>query len=183
MEVKDTAALFKCLGDETRLRILMLLKESDSYVELLSSRLDLTPGTLSHHLKKLEAHGFVKCSRSQFYVIYSLNTDGPAREILSNVLAVLPEADEGISDDERYRRRVLSAFIRDGRLTLIPSQLKKREIVYRHMLESVAVGQVLCEKEINALIEKWYEDYCTVRRDFISCGLMTRENGVYTRIR
>ncbi|MBQ8508952.1 MAG: metalloregulator ArsR/SmtB family transcription factor [Clostridia bacterium] len=179
MELSQTAALFKCLGDETRLRILAMLMQSDSYVELLASRLDLTPGTVSHHLKKLEACGLVQCSRSQFYMIYSLRRDGVAAAILS----LLPEEDDGVSDDERYRRQILAAFIKNGRLTGIPSQLKKREVIYRHMLEGIEVGQSMSEKEISELIQRWHEDYCTIRRDFISLGLMTREDGIYTRVR
>lgn len=178
MELKDTAALFKCLGDESRLRILAMLKKSDSYVELLASRLELTPGTVSHHLKKLEAFGLVRCSRAQFYMIYSLN-----RDIAAPILEMLPEEDEGVSDDEKYRRQIIGAFIKNGRLTVIPSQLKKRELVYRHMLEGIEVGKSLTEKEINALIECFHEDFCTIRRDFISLGLMIRDNGIYTRIK
>ncbi|MBQ8551826.1 MAG: metalloregulator ArsR/SmtB family transcription factor [Clostridia bacterium] len=178
MDLKDTAALFKCLGDESRLRILAMLRQSDSYVELLANRLDLTPGTVSHHLKKLETLGLVKCSRSQFYMIYSLN-----RDIAAPILELLPAEDDGVSDDEKYRRQIIASFVKNGRLTTIPSQLKKREVIYRHMLEGIAVGQSLTEREINTLIEKWHEDFCTIRRDFISLGLMTREDGIYMRVK
>jgi DNA-binding transcriptional ArsR family regulator len=146
MDFEHAVTLFKCLGDETRLRILALLRESDSYVELLASRLNLTPGTVSHHLKKLEACGLVRCSRAQFYMIYSLDPDACAP-----ILPLLPEPDAGVSDAERYERQVIAAFIKNGRLTVIPAQLKKREIVYRHMLADIAPGQSLTEAEINEI--------------------------------
>jgi len=182
MEFSKAVELFKCLGDETRLRILVMLRESDSYVELLASRLSLTPGTVSHHLKRLEACGLVKCSRTQFYMIYSLNMAEAAL-----ILPLLPEPDAGISDEERYEKQVVASFIKGGRLTNIPAQLKKREIVYRYILEGIEIGQSLTEKEISERIRCLYDDYCTVRRDFISLGLMTRtpaEHGdIYTRVR
>ncbi|MBE6610854.1 MAG: metalloregulator ArsR/SmtB family transcription factor [Ruminococcaceae bacterium] len=178
MNLQETAALFKCLGDESRLRILTMLRQSDSYVELLASRLGLTPGTVSHHLKKLEACGLVNCSRSQFYMIYSLNTDTAAA-----ILPLLPEPCSSLADDERYRQQVIASFIKNGRLVTIPSQLKKREIVYRHMLEEIAVGQTVTEEEISERIREWHDDYCTIRRDFISLGLMTRDKEIYTRVR
>ena len=58
----DAVAVFKCLGDKTRFAIVSLLAGSDSYVELLSEKLSLTPGTVCHHLKKLEEAGLVRCS-------------------------------------------------------------------------------------------------------------------------
>ena len=177
MEFAKAVELFKCLGDETRLRILALLRESDSYVELLASRLDLTPGTVSHHLKKLEACGLVRCARSQFYMIYSLERDACAP-----ILPLLPEPDAGVSDAERYERQVIASFVRGGRLTAIPAQLKKREIVYRHMLAGIAPGQSLSEPEVNDLIHRFHEDHCTIRRDMISLGLLTRERETYTRV-
>ena len=97
-----------------------------------------------------------------------------------------PELSEELPDDERYRQQVISSFFRNGRLTSIPSQLKKREIVYRRMLEGIVIGDSVTEKELNARIEHWHEDYCTIRRDMISLGLMTRSpaktGDIYTRI-
>ena len=72
---EEAVAVFKCLGDNTRFSIVSLLAQSDSYVELLAEKLSLTAGTVCHHLKKLEDAGLVRCSRSQYYQIYSLNRE------------------------------------------------------------------------------------------------------------
>lgn len=79
----DPVALFKCLGDRTRYDILCRLLKTDSYVELLAEELSLTPGTVSFHLKKMESAGLVRCSRMQFYQIYSLNRELLSAPILS----------------------------------------------------------------------------------------------------
>ena len=84
MEENQATAVFKALGDESRLAILRILFEGESYVELLASRLGLTSATVSFHLKKLEAAGLVSCRRTQFYRIYSAN-----REIFSQPLEAL----------------------------------------------------------------------------------------------
>ena len=73
MEENRATAIFKALGDESRLAILRILLEEESYVELLASRLGLTSATVSFHLKKLEGAGLVSCRRTQFYQIYSVN--------------------------------------------------------------------------------------------------------------
>ena len=67
--------LLKLLADETRLEILNILLKEDSYVEKIACELSLTPATICYHLKKMESAGVVNCSRSQFYIIYSLNRD------------------------------------------------------------------------------------------------------------
>ena len=35
------------------------------------------------------------------------------------------------------------------------------------------------EKDVNAIIHKFYEDHCTVRREMISCGIMARDKETY----
>ena len=55
---------------------------------------NLTPGTVSFHLKKMEKVGLVKCSRNQFYMIYSLN-----REIIGATIESFIESKE-IKDEE-----------------------------------------------------------------------------------
>ena len=73
--MKEEAALklFKCLGDKSRLQILKILAKEEMYVELLSKKLDLTPATVSFHLKKLEDAGAVSSRKEQYYTIYTIN--------------------------------------------------------------------------------------------------------------
>ena len=73
--MKEKLALLKLLADETRLEILNILLMEDSYVEKIACELSLTPATICYHLKKMESAGVVNCSRSQFYIIYSLNRE------------------------------------------------------------------------------------------------------------
>ena len=65
-------------------------------------------------------------------------------------------------------------------VNVIPAQLKKREIVYRHMLADIAPGQSLTEGEINERIHRFHADHCTIRRDMISEGIMKRDGTQYT---
>ena len=69
----DRLTILKTVADETRLAILALLAEEDSYVERIAAGLSLTPATVCYHLKKLESVGLVSAHRTQFYQIYTLN--------------------------------------------------------------------------------------------------------------
>ena len=177
--VKEKLELLKLLADETRLEILNILLKEDSYVEKIACELSLTPATICYHLKKMETAGVVNCSRSQFYMIYSLN-----REIFDKPLFELIKKDEEIVDtEEKYKKEVISNFFKYGRLTQIPTQRKKREIVLAEILKQFDVDREYGEKEVNEVILRYHEDYCTIRREMIAFGMMTRDHERYKRVK
>ena len=73
MTQEDAMKLFKCLSDMSRLRIVQSLSQGEMYTELLAERLDLTPPTVSFHMKKLEEAGLAVSRKEQYYTVYSLN--------------------------------------------------------------------------------------------------------------
>ena len=173
--MKEKIALLKLLADETRLEILNILLREDSYVEKLACELSLTPATICYHLKKMESAGVVNCSRSQFYMIYSLN-----RGIFDKPIYELIKKEDPIADtEEKYKKEVLSHFFKYGRLVQIPTQRKKREIVLREIAKRFEEGKKYSEKEVSEIILSFHEDYCTIRREMIACGIMAREKEVY----
>ncbi|MBR4881641.1 MAG: metalloregulator ArsR/SmtB family transcription factor [Clostridia bacterium] len=173
--MKEKLELLKLLADETRLKILNILMREDSYVEKIACDLSLTPATICYHLKKMESAGIVRCSRAQFYIIYSLN-----RDIFDKPLYELVKKDEPVVDeDEKYKKDVLSNFFKYGRLVQIPMQRKKRDIVLCEIAKSFEVGVRYDEKEVNEIIHRFHEDHCTIRRDMIASGIMSREKEIY----
>jgi DNA-binding transcriptional ArsR family regulator len=56
---------FKLLADETRRKILYLLRVKEMTVSQLASELDLTPQALYHHIKKLLEGGMVEVAREE----------------------------------------------------------------------------------------------------------------------
>ena len=55
----------RALGDETRARIVVLLREHAASTTELAERLDLPRGTVGHHLKALERAGLVRVVRTR----------------------------------------------------------------------------------------------------------------------
>ena len=177
--VKEKLELLKLLADETRLEILNILLKEDSYVEKIACELSLTPATICYHLKKMEAAGVVNCSRSQFYIIYSLN-----RDIFDKPLYELIKKDDAVVDtEEKYKKEVISNFFKYGRLTQIPTQRKKREIVLFEILKQFETDREYGEKEVNEIILRYHEDFCTIRREMIAFGMMTRDHEIYKRVK
>jgi hypothetical protein len=77
---------------------------------------------------------------------------------------------------------VLSAFLRDGRLTSIPAQRSKRLVVLDHLARVFEPGVRYPEREVNALLAAWHPDVAALRRYLVDEGLLSREAGVYWRI-
>jgi len=180
MAEKNPVLIFKCLADNSRLRIISNLMETPMYVELLAERLDLTPSTISFHLKKLEEAGLVYSTKEQYYVLYNINA-----QVLESTLKDFIKPDSGEKQlqrerEENYRQKVIEAFFEYGKLKAIPVQRKKRRIVLEEIVKSFDAGRVYTEKEVNIIIADFHDDFCTIRREMISENLMSREKGMYT---
>lgn len=177
----DVIKLFKCLGDKSRLQILRSLLSEDMYVERLAERLDLTPATISFHMKKLEDAGAVRSYKDQYYTMFTINREIFQGSVLELIRAASDEEDEQAKRDEAYRRKVIDTFFEYGRLKAIPAQRKKERICLEEMAKSFEIGRVYEENEVNEILLRFHEDYCTIRRDMISEKLMEREGSRYVR--
>ena len=85
--VTGLAGVFKLLGDETRLRILYLLRESDEMNVLqLCRRLELRQPSVSHHLALLRGAGLISVRRDGKHNFYRIH-----RGLFDNVAASVAE--------------------------------------------------------------------------------------------
>jgi DNA-binding transcriptional ArsR family regulator len=66
--------LHRALGDDTRLRILRLLRDRDLSLTEIAQQLDLSKPTIKHHLALLRAAGLVTVTESGSVLYYSLRT-------------------------------------------------------------------------------------------------------------
>lgn len=72
-EIYDNAAIFKALGDGTRLRIFTMLSESELCACHILEEFQITQPTLSYHMKVLTDCGLVRGVRDGAWMKYSLN--------------------------------------------------------------------------------------------------------------
>ena len=179
MREADAIKLFKCLADKSRMQILKSLMIEDMYVERLAQRLDLTPATISFHLKKLEEAGAVSSRKEQYYAMYSLREEVFKTNIWNIIQEESEAANEQQEREEQYRKKVLNAFFEYGKLKSIPSQRKKERIILEKICESFEENKTYSEREVNHIIATFHDDFCTIRRDMIGEGLMEREGDCY----
>ena len=182
MTEQQSIALFKCLADKSRIQILKSLMEEEMYVERLAQRIGITAATVSFHLKKLEDVGAVKSRKDQYYTMYSINLD----MFNVSILDILKEKSEEMNLQkemyEIYRKKVIDSFFEYGKLKSIPSQRKKEKIVLEEIAKSFETGREYTEREINIIIADFNDDFCTIRRDMISEGILARENMIYKKL-
>ncbi len=174
---------FKALADETRLKIVGLLVHQARSVDELAASLGLSAPTISHHLGRLQEAGLVTAKAEQYYSVYSLRVDAlheMAREVLST--EKLAEAARGV-DEDAFADQVVRDFVgRDGRLKQIPSQLKKREAIIRWLASDFEEGKRYPEKQVNAMLKKYHEDYALLRRELVDMGYLARKEGIYWKV-
>ena len=181
MTEEQALKLFKGLADRSRLQILKSLLEEDMYVERLAQRLELTAATVSFHLKKLMDAGAVSSRREQYYTMYSINKEVFQCRILDILGEKSSDAQRQQEREARYRQRVLDSFFEYGRLKSIPAQRKKERICLEEIAKELELGRPYPERELNQVLLRFHQDYCTLRRDMISEGILRREEGLYTR--
>src|SRR4051794_34047236 len=82
------------------------------------------------------------------------------------------------------RERVVRAFFRDGRLLSIPARQSKRAVLLDVILERCfPEDREYEEKEVNMRLALLHPDVAALRRYLVDARLMTREAGIYRRVR
>lgn len=180
MTDQETIAFFKCLADKSRLEILKSLMQEDMYVERLAQRLGITSATVSFHLKKLEDAQAVRSYKDQYYMMYSINKDLFGVKIIDILGQESTESELQKERDEAYRQKVIQSFFEYGKLKSIPSQRKKERIVLEEIAKSFERGRTYTEKEVNDIIAEYHDDFCTIRRDMIAEGILSRKDALYS---
>lgn len=183
MKETDAILLFKCLADRSRLALLKSLLREENHVERLAMELDLSEGTVSYHLKRMERAGMVSARREQYYTVYSIRPELLALS-MADVLSAPPEGSGARAPGEdAWRSKVLASFFLGDRLKSIPVQRKKKQVILAHIVQAFSPDKPYPEKEVNEILSRFHEDYCTLRRDLVSEGLLARREGIYTRMK
>jgi ArsR family transcriptional regulator len=72
-QLQDILLTFKALSDETRLKILSLLKDGEACVCDIADTLGMTQPNISFHLSMLKESGLINDRKNGRWIHYSLN--------------------------------------------------------------------------------------------------------------
>ncbi|MEC5425740.1 DUF2087 domain-containing protein [Virgibacillus sp. C22-A2] len=179
MQLDRIVNFHKTIGDKTRIKIIALLQGEPLHGQALAGKLGLTPPTISYHVTKLREIDVIYQRRDKNTIYFHLN-EKKLESMATAILQIRGEEMEplNISKDEKYK--IITNFFDDsGKLKNIPAQRKKKLVVLEHLIKGLKIGRNYQEKEINEYIKQFHEDYATIRREFIMCHFMNRQNGEY----
>jgi len=179
---------YKALADDTRLKMIGLMIADEYNVGQLASKLGLTEPTVSHHLSKLRAVGLVNLRTSGNQRFYRLNTGQATRmqRLQDQLFRGELHLEQEITDNntwidelemEDWEKKVLRDYTFNGRLKQIPTKQLKLLVILDWLATQFEVGRTYTEKEVNAVLQQYHEDYAGLRRDLIEFGYMRRERG------
>jgi ArsR family transcriptional regulator len=106
--MRDFLAVTKALGDETRVRALMALRDRELCLCQIIDLLGLAPSTVSKHMTLLQQAGLVerrKEGRWHFYRLAGATTAPHVRQVLDWALETMKK-DPMITEDAQSLRRV-----------------------------------------------------------------------------
>jgi hypothetical protein len=109
-----------------------------------------------------------------------LRVDGAVFTRAARAALSRPPSDEHAGEPQA-RRKVLDAFVRDGRITSMPTASGKREILLDWLAGRFDVGRRYTEAEVNAALDGHAEDHVSLRRALVDAGMLDRDDGAYWR--
>nr|WP_246363490.1 DUF2087 domain-containing protein [Deinococcus budaensis] len=177
-DLNARAALFRALSHPARLGLLRLIWTGPLSGDTLARLMNLAPATVSHHLAGLAEAGLTTVRQDGHHRLHGVNHAalGATLSALIRGEAAAPAA------QDPYRARVLRAFVKDGRLTRIPAQRKKRDVILHELASLFEPGRSYSEREVSDALAGFHPDFFTLRRELVGLGLLAREKGVYWRV-
>jgi hypothetical protein len=169
--------ILRALADPERLAIAGSLSRSSRSAAELADALDLEVSRVRKHLNRLSAAGVIRLADDRRTYRLDPETLRWAAE------QVGPPRDAGLAlgaatEDEES---VLRAFFRNGRLTEIPTKASKRRIVLERIALEFEPGIRYDEREVNAVVGRFFNDHASIRRHLVDEGFLDRDAGVYWR--
>ena len=169
--------ILRALADPERLAISGALAKRPRSAAELAADLELQVTRVRKHLNRLTTTGVVRLEPDRRTYRLDPETLRWAAE------QVGPPRGAGLAlgaanDDEEL---VLRTFFRDGRLTEIPAKESKRLIVLERIAIEFEPGTRYGEREVNAIVGRFFNDFASIRRYLVDDGFLAREHGEYWR--
>jgi ADP-ribose pyrophosphatase YjhB (NUDIX family) len=162
------------LAEPERLRVVSALALGATTIAEVARASGLDPRVVVSALRRLERGGLVSREKDQLTL-----RAGKFREAAR--AAAPNEPVEPLSADPATDA-VLRAFTRDGRITAFPVAQGRRRLLLEHVAAVFEPGVRYPEREVNAILRAWYDDYAALRRYLVDALLLDRADGVYWRI-
>ena len=171
----DAGRLVGLLADDDRRRMFAAVELGGTTLEAAATLAGLPVQRAAKALSALAGAGLVV--QGDGGGLYAVGTAFrvAARDALSR-----PSSGEH-ADRPGEVRRVFDAFVRDGRLTQIPTSRQKRLVILDWLAQDFEPGSRYSEPMVNLILGKRHADTAALRRYLVDEGLLDRAGGEYWR--
>jgi hypothetical protein len=170
----DATTLVGLLADAHRRRVVAAIELGSTGVEVLATATGLTTPQVTKALGKLIEAGLVVVG------VEGLAVEGEAFQLAARQAHTRTAPDQ-FSDAPDAQRKVLRAFVVDGRLQSIPVAAAKRTVILDWLAQLFEPGERYSEKMVNLILGQRHADTAALRRYMVDEGFLERGDGQYWR--
>lgn len=170
----DATALVGLLADNNRRRVVAAIELGSRHVDAVVAATGLTPAQVAKALGKLVETGLVVQGAEGLNLAAEVFQQAARR---ANTQSQSTEFD----DEPDETRKVLRAFVVNGRLQSIPVAAAKRMVILDWLAQEFEPGHKYSEKMVNLMLGKRHVDTAALRRHLVDHGFLDRADGEYWR--
>ncbi len=170
----DATALVGLLADAHRRRVVAAVELGALHLDEVVAATGLTSPQVAKALGKLVETGLVISGAS------GLSVAGDTFQQAARQANTKPASTE-FADAPDDVRKVLRAFVVDGRLQSVPVAAAKRTIILDWLAQDFEPGVTYSEKVVNLILGKRHADTAALRRYLVDDGFLDRADGQYWR--
>jgi hypothetical protein len=174
----DAGELVGLLADDDRRKVVAALVLGASSRAEIAAVTGLDLRQLVKALNRLVTAGLVLEEPGDEYLLLEAAFAFAARAVAA--ARPRPVHDEH-GDAPPDEARVLRAFVRDGRLTSIPTAWGKRRVVLEWLAQRFEPGRRYSEAMVNRSLAQVHPDTAALRRYLVDDGFLSRDHGEYWR--
>ncbi len=171
----DAGTIVGLLADDDRRRCFAAVELGASTSDAVADATGLTGPRVAKALGRLVGGGLVVAVDGGGLAVPGEAFRAAARQALARPAT-------GEHDDlPDEARKVMKAFVKDGRIVQIPTAPGKRSVLLDWLAQEFEPGRRYSEKMVNLMLGKHHADTAALRRYMIDDGLLEREAGEYWR--
>ena len=174
MSELDATALVGLLADAHRRRVVAAIELGARRVDEVVAATELDSTQVAKALGRLVDTGLVGQSNE------GLSLDGAVFQRAARQANTRPASTE-FDDAPPETRKILRAFVVDGRLQSIPVAPAKRMVVLDWVVQAFEPGERYSETMVNLVLGQRYADTAALRRQLVDDGFLDRADGQYWR--
>ena len=171
----DALSLLGVLADQTRLRAYAAVVLGATATFDVADHAGLNEKDAIKALSALQSAGLLTRESGGWRPVLERLRDAA-------IASALPKehADHGTGDAQVTT--VLRTFLVGGRIAQMPAARSKRLVVLDHVARVFEPGVRYAERDVNAILGAFFDDYAALRRYLVDEGFLARKAGTYWRI-